>query len=116
LFTGPATGFCCKISNLEYHTKRFVKGFVYTFPQKKLSTIAFRATRYDPMETAMQINRIPPAMLQAIGSKLKPVERPQPAVRTPPVLRERYSEDPAVAAAMAEMNAYAGLGKNRQRI
>ena len=64
----------------------------------------------------MQINRIPPSMLQAIGSKLKPVERPQAPVQTPPVIRERYSEDPAVAAALAEMNAYAGLGKNRQRI
>ena len=64
----------------------------------------------------MQINRIPPAMLQAIGSKLKPVERPQPAPQTPPIVRQRYSEDPAVAAALAEMNAYAGLGKNRGRI
>lgn len=64
----------------------------------------------------MQINRIPPAMLQALASKAKPLERPAPVQRTPPVIRERYSEDPAVAAALAEMNAYAGLGKNRGRI
>ena len=64
----------------------------------------------------MQINRVSPSMLQALGSKAKPVERPAPVPQAPPVMRQRYSEDPAVAAALAEMNAYAGLGKNRGRI
>jgi hypothetical protein len=67
-------------------------------------------------ETAMQINRIPSSMLQALARKIKPVERPAPVQPAPPVQRQRYSEDPAVAAALAEMNAYAGLGKNRGRV
>lgn len=64
----------------------------------------------------MQINRIPSSMLQVLARKVKPVEQPAPAQPTPPAQRQRYSEDPAVAAALAEMNAYAGLGKNRGRI
>jgi hypothetical protein len=63
----------------------------------------------------MQINRVSPSILQALGSKAKPVERPAAVQSAPPVMRQRYSEDPAVAAAIAEMNAYAGLGKNRPR-
>jgi hypothetical protein len=63
----------------------------------------------------MQINRVSPSILQALGSKVRPVERPAPVQATPPVIRQRYSEDPAVAAAIAEMNAYTGLGKRAKR-
>jgi len=63
----------------------------------------------------MQINRVSPSILQALGSKTQPVQRPAPVQGTPPVIRERYSEDPAVAAAIAEMNAYTGIGKKAKR-
>ena len=48
-------------------------------------------------------------------SKIQPQTKPMPVQQTPPVIRERYSEDPAVAAAIAEMNAYTGLGKKAKR-
>ena len=64
----------------------------------------------------MQINRIPPSMLAAMGSKVQPVQRPQPVQQTPPVIRERYSEDPAVASAIAEMTDYMKLGKRPRRL
>jgi hypothetical protein len=67
------------------------------------------------LEFIMQINRVSPSILQALGSKVRPVERPAPVQATPPVIRQRYSEDPAVAAAIAEMNAYTGLGKRAKR-
>ena len=51
----------------------------------------------------------------SFASKIQPQTKPMPVQQTPPVIRERYSEDPAVAEALAEMNAYAGLGKNRAR-
>jgi hypothetical protein len=63
----------------------------------------------------MQINRVSPSILQALGSKAQPIQRPAPVQQTPPVIRERYSEDPAVAAAIAEMNAYTGIGKKAKR-
>jgi len=49
-------------------------------------------------------------------SKIRPVVKPAPIPEQPPAMRQKYSEDPAVASALAEMNAYAGLGKNRGRI
>jgi len=48
-------------------------------------------------------------------NKMQPQTKPMPVQQTPPVIRERYSEDPAVAAAIAEMNAYTGIGKKAKR-
>ena len=52
---------------------------------------------------------------QSFVSKIQPQTKPMPVQQTPPVIRERYSEDPAVAAAIAEMNAYTGIGKKAKR-
>ena len=65
----------------------------------------------------MDVIRTPPAQTyQWYANRAKQQPKPMPVETKPPVMRQAYSEDPAVAAALAEMNAYAGLGKNRNRI
>ena len=54
-------------------------------------------------------------MSSPYASKIQPQTKPMPIPEQPPAMRQRYSEDPAIAAAIAEMNAYTGLGKKAKR-
>jgi hypothetical protein len=54
-------------------------------------------------------------MSSPYASKIQPQTKPMPVPEQPPAMRQRYSEDPAIAAAIAEMNAYTGLGKKAKR-
>jgi hypothetical protein len=63
----------------------------------------------------MDISRIRSQLPPSVVSKINPQPKPMPVAEAPPAMRQRYSEDPAIAAAIAEMNAYTGIGKKAKR-
>lgn len=63
----------------------------------------------------MDISRIRSQLPPSVVNKMNLQSKPAPVPQAPPAMRQRYSEDPAIAAAIAEMNAYTGLGKKAKR-